>query len=152
LIWLIAVDDVSISAWEPPSSKQLKLEQILSLKTAQERPLLKDFATRYSQTVTNVRDSEILLSRLFESSKDTRFGAGDISTILDNHEQALKSEFAHFSQSLDKILEENLGDSSLEEDVAGIVIASCHADRASRASRMLASTGFYNHEPFAFIG
>jgi hypothetical protein len=59
---------------------------------------------------------------LFESSKDTRFGAGDISTILENHEQALKSEFALFSQSLDKILEERLGDLSPEEDVAGIVI------------------------------
>lgn len=71
-----------------------------------------------------------MLSRLFESSKESRFGAVDISIILESQEQALKSEVALFSQSLDKILEETLGDSSLEEAVAGIV-AICHADRVA---------------------
>ena len=105
--------------WEPPSSKQLKLDQILSLKTVQERPLLKSFAKRYSEIMGDVRDGEMMLSRLIESSTDGRFGADDISQVLDDHTEALKSENGLFSQAFDKILDDSLRDLSLEEGAAG---------------------------------
>ena len=105
--------------WEPPSSKQLKLEQILSLKTVQERRLLKPFAKRYSEIMSDVREGEMLLSRLIESSADGRFGADDISKVFDDHTKALKSEIRLFSQAFDKILADSLGDLSLEEGTAG---------------------------------
>jgi hypothetical protein len=121
LNFLTAVDEVSISAWEAPTSKQPKLEQILSLKTAQERPLFKDFSKRYVQTMAEVRDGERLLSRLIESSKDDKFGTDDISKVLQDHKQALKSEIAVFSQAFDKILDGNVAESSFEENIVGIV-------------------------------
>ena len=69
----------------------------------------------------NVRDGEMMLSRLIESSTDGNFGAEDISKVFDDHTKALKSEIGLFSQAFDKILDDSLEDLSLEKCVAGIL-------------------------------
>lgn len=148
---LIVVDDVPISLWEPLSSKQVKLEPILSLKTAQERSLLNGFAKRYSETMGDVRAGEIILSRLIESSRDNQFGVDDISKVLSDHKQALKSEIVISSQAFEKILDETVGDSSLDEHVLGILPVIRYADLVSYQSRVLAATCVNYHESAGLI-
>jgi hypothetical protein len=104
-----------MSIWDPIASKQLKVEQILTLKTAQERPLLKPFATQYSEVMGEIRAGEFILSQLAASSETQRLAAQDISTVLTIHKEALKVEIKLFSEVFGNILNETLGIGSQDE-------------------------------------
>ena len=112
---LILVDDIVVSVWDPIASKQLKVEQILSLKTAQERPLLKPFATQYSAVMGEIHAGEFTLSQLAPSSETQRLAAQDISTVLTTHKEALVTEIKSCSEVFENILNETLGTESQDE-------------------------------------
>jgi hypothetical protein len=112
------VDDVAISVWQPIPSKQLKMEQILSLKTAQERPSLKSFATQYSGVMGEIRAGEVRLSQLRESSQSQIFEVDDIITMLESHKEALVREIKSCSQGFENILNETVG-SEMADDSTG---------------------------------
>ena len=109
------MDDVAISVWQPISSKQLKLEQILSLKTAQERPSLKGFATQYSTIMGDIQKDELKLLQLAESSQATKFGVDDVSGVLETHKETLAKEIEGCSQGFEKILDHVSGDYELAD-------------------------------------
>ena len=104
-----------MSIWDPIASKQLKVEQILSLKTAQERPLLKPFATQYSAVMGEIRAGEFLLAQLAASSETQRPAAQDISTVLTIHKEALTVEIKLCSEVFGNILNETLETDSQDE-------------------------------------
>lgn len=103
------MDNVAISVWQPIPSKQFKMEQILSLKTAQEKPSLKSFATQYSEVMGEIRAGEGKLSQLAESSQSQIFGVNDITTVLESHKEALAREITSCSQGFENILNETVG-------------------------------------------
>jgi hypothetical protein len=121
----MVVHDVAVSVWQPVSSKQLKLEQILSLKTAQERPSLKGFATQYSDVMADIQKDEVRLSQLVESSQTTKFGVDDISIALECHKETLAKEIEICSQGFEKILDKTAGDYELN-DITGLITKNQH--------------------------
>ena len=112
---LILVNDIAVSVWDPIASKQLKVEQILSLKTAQERPLLKPFATQYSAVMGEIYAGEVILSQLEVASERQQLAAQDISTVLTTHKQTLAEEIKSCSEVFENILNEILGTESQDE-------------------------------------
>lgn len=96
LMFADPVNDVAVSIWEPIASKQLKLDQMLSLKTAQERPTLKRFAKEYTAIIQDIIASETTISQLSEESDD-------ISQVLKQHNETLTSEFKSSSENFDII-------------------------------------------------
>jgi len=112
---LILADDIAISVWDPIVSKQLKVEQILSLKTSQERPLLKPFATQYSGIMREIHASELKLSQLSALSEAQPFGSDDISRSLTTHKETLAMEIKSCSQVFENILNHTLG-MNLQDD------------------------------------
>src|SRR5271154_366818 len=105
---LIVVDDVSLSVWEPIGSKQMKMEQILALKTSQERPSYRTFASLYAILMRDIYAGEVRLSQLSDSSQRENFAATDISTVLTTHKDVLSAEFESFSRSFEGILNETV--------------------------------------------
>lgn len=109
------MDNVEISVWQPIASKQLKIEHILSLKTAQERPFFKDFATQYSTIMGDIRTGEIRLSQLSESSQA---GVEDISTVLESHKDTFATEIESCSKAFENIFNDTI-ENELQEDITG---------------------------------
>ena len=91
-------DDVALSIWEQIPSSQLKLEQILSLKTAQERPSLEPFAKEYDNILQDISAGEIIISQLASEESD------DISQILRLQEEMLSTEFTLCSENFTTLL------------------------------------------------
>jgi hypothetical protein len=69
---------------------------MLSLKTAQERPTLKRFATEYTTIIQDIITSETTISQLSEESDD-------ISQVLKQHNETLTSEFKSSSENFEII-------------------------------------------------
>jgi hypothetical protein len=92
------VDDIALSIWEHIPSKLLKLEQILSLKTAQERPSLKSFAKEYANIIQGITAGETIISRL--ASEETE----GISQVLRHQEEMLSTEFFLCSENFTTLL------------------------------------------------
>jgi hypothetical protein len=116
----MTVDDVALSIWAPIVSKQLKIEQILSLKTAHQRPLLKEFAKQYSEVMGEIHVGEVRLSELAQSSQAEIFGADDISTVLDTHKKTLVKEIESFSQDFENILNNTIENNS-QDDIRSFI-------------------------------
>lgn len=91
-------DDVALSIWEQIPSTQLKLEQILSLKTALERPSLEPFAKEYANILQGINAGEIIISQLASEESD------DISQILRHQEEMLSTEFTLCSENFTTLL------------------------------------------------
>jgi hypothetical protein len=91
-------DDVALSIWEQIPSTQLKLEQILSLKMAQERPSLEPFAKEYANILQGINAGEIIISQLASEESD------DISQILRHQEEMLSTEFTLCSENFTILL------------------------------------------------
>jgi len=86
----------------------MKIEQILALKTSQERPLYRAFATLYATLMRDIYAGEVRLSQLSESSQGEKFTGTDISTILTTHKDVLSTEFESFSRCFEVILNETI--------------------------------------------
>jgi hypothetical protein len=110
------VDDVSSSVWEPLPSKNLKMEQILALKTSQERSSLKAFAIQYSDLIRGIHAGELRLSQLSDSSQGEKVTGDDISTILTAHKDVLSTEFGCCSQVFEDILNDIIS-SETDDDI-----------------------------------
>lgn len=118
-IGLILVEDIGLSIWEPIKAKQPKLDQILSLKTAQERPNYKTLATRYSLIIREIHVGEIKLSSLAETSQEARFGEDGISSLLTIHKKTLSNESESLSKRFETILEEVVREIEPTDDLSG---------------------------------
>lgn len=117
--WLMIVDGIAVSIWEPAISRQLKLGQILTLKTAQERLPLKPFAVQYSTIMKIIHAHKVKLSQLLDSSMDGNPTNHDISAVLATTEEVLLREFQSCSQAFETILNHVMQDGGLEEDLKG---------------------------------
>ena len=89
-------------------SKQLKLEQVLSLKTAQEIPSLREFMDKFVHTIREINESEGKLLFLEKSAKGPGFGSEDVSTVLKTYKDALSYEINRCSLTLENILDETI--------------------------------------------
>jgi hypothetical protein len=103
------VDDVALSVWEPTTTKNPKIEQVLSLKAAQERPLLKEFANEYVVTMRDIHADEVRLTKLRESSQNRQFGGEDVSTVLVTQAEVLAKEIELCSRVFEDILNDAIG-------------------------------------------
>jgi hypothetical protein len=106
---LIRVDDIALSVWEPSTTKNLKIEQVLSLKTAQERPLLKEFANEYATIMRDIHADEVRLTKLGESLQRQQFGGDDVSKVLVTQKEVLAKEIELSSRVFEDILNDIIG-------------------------------------------
>lgn len=102
------MDNIALSVWELTTTKNLKVNQVLSLKTAQERPLLKEFASDYMTIMRDVHADEVRITKLEESSKKQRFGGDDVSTVLVTQKEVLAKEIELCSQVFEDILNDTI--------------------------------------------
>jgi hypothetical protein len=116
------VEDIGLSIWEPIVAKQPKLDQILSLKTSQERPNYKTFSTRYSSIMRDIHAGEVKLSTLVESSQEARFEGNGISSLLTIHKKTLSDQFESLSKMFETILEAIVRESEPTDDLSGTIL------------------------------
>ena len=114
------MNEIGFSIWEPVVAKQPKLDQILSLKTAQERSTFKVYATRYASIMREIQSGQVKLSGLADSTQEGKFDGYDISSILKTHENNFTSEFEMSSQTFGTILQEITENKEPAEDLIGM--------------------------------
>ena len=117
------VDDISLSIWEPIVSKQMKLEQILSLKTSQERPMYREFATRYTNVMRDILAGEVRLLELSASSKEERLAGDHISTALMAHKDVLSTELGKCSITFGEMLKDLIANDSDDDLTCSLTLA-----------------------------
>lgn len=102
-------------------AKQPKLDQILSLKTAQERTNYKTFATRYSSIMREIHAGEVKLSSLAETSQETRYEGDRISSLLTIHKKTLSDQSGSLSKIFETMLEEVVRETEPADDLSGTI-------------------------------
>jgi hypothetical protein len=137
----VANDDAP-SIWESTVPGNLKLEQILSLKCAQERLDLKDFATQYSLIMREIDTGEVILSQLLGTSE---YMKDELLGVLATHQKHLSNEFESFSSSFKALLDDIIKEHDTSDELTGLN-PKVRADY-SRSGCLLAPITFYHPQP-----
>ena len=109
------VEDVNLNVWDVGSSRNLKLDQILSMKTARERPGLKDFATSYQQIMGDILSGETRLQQVQESNEIGKWESDEISNISSSHKEIFEKEIESFSENFTALVEEITQNENFDE-------------------------------------
>jgi hypothetical protein len=110
-------EDVDLNVWEVSSSKNLKLDQILSMKMAQEKPRLREFSTLYRQIMRDIHSGEERLNRVNESPVNGKWEGDEITSILSTHKEVFAKELSIFSQNFDTFVNEIIQTENGEEAI-----------------------------------
>jgi len=124
-----------------------RLDQILSLKTAQERPNYKTFSTRYSSIMREIHAGEVKLSSLAESSQEARFEGNGISSLLTIHKKTLSDKSESLSNMFEPILEAVVRETEPTDDLSGTILWLLF--NASLQGNLLATNTRNNPKPAA---
>jgi hypothetical protein len=136
------VDDDTLSIWESTVPGQVKLERILSLKCAQERPDLKGFTSQYTLIMREIDSGEVILSQLLDTSE---YMKDELVGVLATHQEHMSSEFESCSSSFKALLDNIVTQHDTFDNLTGLY-PKLHADH-SRSSHLLAPITFYYHQP-----
>jgi hypothetical protein len=120
----------------------LKLEQILSLKCAQERPGLKGFATQYSLILREIDSGEVILSQLLDTSE---YMKDELLGVLTTHQEHLSNEFQSFSSSFKALLDDIVKERDTSDNLTGLDPKLL--PDYSRSGYLLAPITFYHPQP-----
>src|SRR5271155_2410798 len=121
---LIEGNDIALSLWDAVTSKQLKLEHILSLKSTNDKPIFKSFSNAYASIMEDIRRGEVELYQFKELSQEQEFGVEEVQSLFKTVEDTLSTEFAMLGKAFEAGLEEILTDST-SEDKCIVITESC---------------------------
>jgi hypothetical protein len=108
---------VNLNIWDSNHGNQL--HEILEHKTAQERPIIKPFLTKYKAIMKEIKSDESKLLDIQKSSDNVM--ANDVTEILLTQQQALSSEIQSSSVAFDTILTNLLETNDFTNDLTGFL-------------------------------